>query len=224
MASIDLGANVLHAPHPPHVLAQPPTTPTTITPQGCRWWHLPEWRPPRHHSTGGSLLPLLASTCCPPALLLLASALGESLHIELGAGLAEQMQPSSPTYQLTLVVPPISGTPCRGVYGPYNASRDPWLNPAVRDYMRFYVNQVRWLAGWMAGGGRAGAHLSNRRGRCVVRGECNWMGGWCWQPCPLLLLFICHPPNQPNPTFPQQPSRPASICCRYRAGRLGLHA
>lgn len=38
-----------------------------------------------------------------------------------------------------------------GVQSPYNASRDPWRNPAVRDYMRYYINQTSAYllqAGW----------------------------------------------------------------------------
>ena len=29
-----------------------------------------------------------------------------------------------------------------GLQSPYNASRDPWRNPGVRDYMRYYINQT----------------------------------------------------------------------------------
>ncbi|KAL4423381.1 hypothetical protein ABPG77_004312 [Micractinium sp. CCAP 211/92] len=32
--------------------------------------------------------------------------------------------------------------PFWGVWGPYNASRDPWADPGVRDYMLYYVNQT----------------------------------------------------------------------------------
>lgn len=31
--------------------------------------------------------------------------------------------------------------PFWGIWGPYNASRNPWADPAVRDYMLYYVNQ-----------------------------------------------------------------------------------
>ncbi|KAI7835519.1 hypothetical protein COHA_010593 [Chlorella ohadii] len=33
-------------------------------------------------------------------------------------------------------------TPYFGVQSPYNASRDPWRIPEVRDYMRYYINQT----------------------------------------------------------------------------------
>lgn len=33
-------------------------------------------------------------------------------------------------------------TPYFGIFGPYNASLDPWSRPEVADYMRFYLNQT----------------------------------------------------------------------------------
>lgn len=32
--------------------------------------------------------------------------------------------------------------PYWGIWGPYNASRDPWQNPDVRAYMHHYVNMT----------------------------------------------------------------------------------
>lgn len=51
-----------------------------------------------------------------------------------GAGLKRATDPPLP--------PQAAQYPFWGVWGPYNASRDPWADPGVRDYMLYYVNQT----------------------------------------------------------------------------------
>lgn len=71
--------------------------------------------------------------------------------------------------KLTTVALPLQAAqyPFWGIWGPYNASRNPWANPDVRAYMLYYVNQTsnyllqvrkRSLRGQGAQAVQAGSH------------------------------------------------------------------
>lgn len=98
---------------------------------GCAWGHLEaNHAPALRRSPSLAALPLaaIAKACVPlpppPA--------GKEIHwIEWGIGGGMAQTGDQPANNASAA----AWWPYFGIFGPYNASRDPWRNPEVRDYM-----------------------------------------------------------------------------------------
>ena len=96
-------------------------------------------RPGPDASSPPSPASLLSSACSPAFSPLLLLCPGKEIHwIEWGIGGGATNNGDTPAATALEA----AYYPYWGVWGAYNVSRDPWQTPAVRDYMRHYIQQT----------------------------------------------------------------------------------